>query len=129
MNNYGWENDSSMRGPWIDIERGKVLEEDMGRLASMTNQFMFETKVNLQLQQIIMTRFGLQIDNLIAKSMVDSKENNVEDSTSMEENLEKLQQECAKEGTNPEVVEPVLCREVDDPLWPTYLAPTWKVIL
>ena len=37
MNNYGWENDSSMRGPWIDIERGKILEEARGRLASVTN--------------------------------------------------------------------------------------------
>ena len=129
MNNYGWENDASMRGPWIDIEREKVLEEAIGRLASVTNQFMLETKVNLQLQQMAMTRLGLQIDNLIAKSMVDAKENNVEDSTSMEENLEKLQQECAKEGTNPEIVEPMLCREGDGPLWPTYLAPTRKVIL
>ena len=129
MNNYGWENEASMRGQWIDIERGKVLEEDMGRLASMTNQFMFETKVNLQLQQIIMTRFGLQIDNLIAKCMVDAKENNIKDSTSMEKNLEKPQQECAKEGTNPKVVEPVLCRKVDDRLWLIYSALTWKVIL
>ena len=37
MNNYGWENDSSMKGPWIDIERGKVLEEAMDQLASVTN--------------------------------------------------------------------------------------------
>ena len=34
------------------------------------------------------TRLGLHIDNLIAKCMVDGKENNVEDSTSMEENLD-----------------------------------------
>ena len=90
---------------------------------------MLETKVNLQLQKMAVTRLGLQIDNFIAKRMVDAKENSVEDSTSMEENLEKLQQECAKEGTNPEVVEPMLCKEVDYPLWPTYSATTCKVIL
>ena len=136
MNNYGCESDPNMMRPCVDItsiENRETLEEAIGRLAEMINQFMLETKVTLQVQQMMLTTLGLQLDNLVGNSIP------------IEEQLDILQEECAKEeGTKdlklnidsgeelygPEVVEPPSYITVTkDFIWPTPPLPTPKAII
>ena len=147
MNNYGWDNDSNMTGPWVDnesTEKLKTLEETIGQLANTTNQFMLETKQYLQIQQMAIISLGLQLDNLIAKRMINIKDHPVEDSTPLEKKLEMLQEESTKEGRtkdlsfkeelheeiyDPKVVEPMSCIDVNkDLIWPTSSLPTLKAL-
>ena len=59
---------------------------------------------------------GLQLDNLIAKIMINMKDHPVEDSTPMEEKLEILQEECTKEeGTKDLSFKEELHEEIYDP--------------
>ena len=134
MNNYGWKNDLNMTGPWVDNEstnKLKTLEKIIGQLANTNNQFMLETKLYLQIQQIAIISLGLQLENLITKRMINMKDHPVVDSMPLEEKFEMLQEECTKdEGTkdmsfkeelheeiyNPKVVEPTSCIDVNKDL-------------
>ena len=87
---------------------------------------------------------GLQLDNLIAKRIINIKDHPVKDSMPMEEKLEMFQEECTKEeGTkdlsfrkellediyDAKVVEPTSYIDINkDLIWPTSSLPTLKVL-
>ena len=59
---------------------------------------------------------GLQLDNLIAKRMINIKDHPVKDSMPMEEKLEMFQEECTKEeGTKDLSFKEELHEEIYDP--------------